>query len=264
MNSKIMPLLKRIVFLLISVGFLMVGCIPIKDLEYVQGDISDSSPSRLPEPPIQRIKPNDELYIRVSSLDEVAYNFFGNQSEMRTQTSGTEISVALISYLVDDSGYIQFPILDKIHLAGLTIEEATVKLKTSLAEYFNQPTVLMKFVNKRITILGEVRRPGLYLYTSSKMNIFEALGLAGDITIDGNRKEVLVLREVKGQVFKQSFNLLNDDLLSNAQYNLQEGDIVYVKAKKSATWRTVSTPMSMFLGSLTAAVLIAQLFLIYR
>ncbi len=96
------------------------------------------------------------------------------------------------------------------------------------------------------------------------MNIFEALGLAGDITIDGNRKEVLVLREVKGQVFKQSFNLLNDDLLSNQEYNLQEGDIVYVKAKKSATWRTVSTPISMFLGSLTAAVLIAQLFLIYR
>ncbi len=218
----------------------------------------------LPAPPIQRIKPNDELYIRVSSLDEVAYNFFGNQSENRTQVSGTEISVSLISYLVDDSGYIQFPILNKINLAGLTIEEATVKLKTSLSEYFNQPTVLMKFVNKRITVLGEVRRPGLYLYSNNKMNIFEALGLAGDITIDGNRKEVLVLREVKGQVFKNSFNLLNDDLLSNLEYNLQEGDIVYVKAKKSATWRTVSTPMSMFLGGLTAAILIAQLFLIYR
>ncbi len=127
MNSKIIALLKRIVFLLISVGFLVVGCIPVKDLEYVQGDISAIKPSVLPEPAIQRIKPNDELYIRVSSLDEVAYNFFGNQSDMRTQVSGTEISVSLISYIVDDSGYIQFPILDKINLAGLTIEEATVE-----------------------------------------------------------------------------------------------------------------------------------------
>lgn len=264
MNSKNMALIKRLALLLISVGFLLPGCIPVKDLEYVQGDISATNPSKVTEAPVQRIKPDDELYIRVSSLDEVAYNFFGNQSDMRSQVSGTEISVSLISYIVDDSGYIQFPILNKINLANLTIEEAAQKLKTSLSEYFNQPTVLMKFVNKRITVLGEVRRPGLYIYTNNNMNIFEALGLAGDITIDGNRKEVIVLREEKGQVFKQSFNLLEDNLLANSQYNLQEGDIVYVKAKKSATWRAVSTPMSMFLGSLTAAVLIAQLFLIYR
>ncbi len=197
-------------------GFLVTGCIPVKDLEYVQGDISDIKPSQLPAPEVQRIKPNDELYIRVSSLDEVAYNFFGNQADMRNQTSGTEISVSLISYIVDDAGFIQFPILEKVSVAGLTIEEAALRLKTMLSEYFNQPTVLMKFVNKRITVLGEVRRPGLFVYTNNNINLFEALGLAGDINIDGNRKEVLVLREVNGQVYKQSFNLLKDDLLSNS------------------------------------------------
>ncbi len=167
---------------------MLSSCIPQKKLKYMQDPLLDQNIYKLHEKVEATIKPNDELYIRVSSFDDVAYNFFSTQTNSNYMTFSNDVSISLISYIVNDSGYIYFPMIGPIYVKDFTIEEATDKLKNLLTEYLNQPTVLIKFVNKKLTVMGEVIRPGTFFFTSERMNILEAIGHGGDMTVHGDRK----------------------------------------------------------------------------
>src|SRR3989304_1665194 len=141
---QVLPLLTLLVFVL--------SCVPQTKLEYLQDPVVNENIYQLHEKKLNIIKPNDELHIRVSSFDDVDYNFFSSQTTSSSLNYTNEVSINLISYTVNDSGYIYFPIIGNIYLKGLTIEDATEKLKNMLNEYFNQPLVVIKFVNKTITV----------------------------------------------------------------------------------------------------------------
>jgi polysaccharide biosynthesis/export protein len=232
------------------------SCISQKKLEYVQKPVLDENIYPLHEKAILRIKPNDELYIRVSSFDDVAFNFFSTQTNASALSFGTEASISLISYSVNDSGNIYFPILGNIYVNGLTVEDVTDKLKGLLSEYFNQPAVLVKLVNKKITVTGEVRLPGTYTYTKDRINIFEALSLAGDITINGKRNNVYIIRTVNDSIVKAKIDMTQEDLLLNKNYYLQANDIVYVQPRNSAKWNVVAVPVTLVLSTITTFLLV--------
>jgi polysaccharide biosynthesis/export protein len=245
---------KKTPFLQLPLLLLIVSCVTQKEIEYLR-DIENLETYQLNSPEEKRIKANDELYIRVSSFDDVAFNFFSNQMDARSM-SMNEHSVSLISYVVDESGHIYFPIIGRINLMNLTLMEATEKLKTELSDYFNQPTVLLKFVNKKITVLGEVNQPGHYTFTENQLNIFQALGMAGDITMKGNREEISVMRDVNGNLNTVLLNSTDSQIVSSKYYYIQPGDVIYVRPLPSAKWDINSLPYNLLLSSITTFLLV--------
>ena len=244
-------------FLLIV--FIIGSCIPQNKLIYLRGDASvpDTSYANLKKHEIL-IRPHDELYIKVSSFDDVSYNFFSTQVENRYMNFTDELSISLVSYTVNDSGYVLYPILGKVYLQGLSVEEASKKLENSLGEYFSQPIVIIKIVNKKVAILGAVRLPGSYSFTKYRMNIFEALSLAGDITVTGNKKKVYIIREQGDSITRKNVNLTRKDIYSSENFYVQSNDIIYVRPLYSSTWSTIATPINITLSSVTTFLLILR------
>jgi len=203
----------------------------------------------------KKIEPNDELYIRVSSFDEVAFNFFGSQMESRG-TGMTDESISLISYIVNDNGTVFFPIIGKVSVEGMTLLEATSKFEEQLSAYFNQPTVLIKFVNKKVTVLGEVARPGYYTFTKNELVLLEAIGMAGDLTSRGNRKEVTLLRKKDGELKLEIIDITKREFMTSQYYFIQPGDVIYVKPLRAAVWDINSLQYNLILSSITTFLLV--------
>lgn len=245
--------MNRLLILILLAG-LATACVPQKKMVYLQetNKLTDTFALIKPENPL--ILPLDQVYIKVSSFDEVNFNFFGNQSdEVRTVTPE---GLSLVSYTVDTYGYITYPVAGRIQIAGLNLYDASLKIKEALSEYFNQPTVIVKFVNKTVTVLGEVRAPGDHVYSREQINIFQALSLAGDITDFGNRKQIFILREKGKQVEKIRVDLTDENFLASEYYYLQPYDIVYVKPLRAKRLDLVYRPYSLLLSTITAAILV--------
>ncbi|MBN1187806.1 MAG: polysaccharide biosynthesis/export family protein [Bacteroidales bacterium] len=245
----------QIFFLFLTV-FVITSCIPQKKIELLQDAITVEKTYKLTEKVPLFIKPNDELYIRVSSFDDVAFNFFNNQTSSNYLNYNNELSLSLITFTVNDSGAIDFPILGHVQMEGLTINEATKKLKDLLSEYFNQPTVIIKVVNKKISVFGEVQLSGSFTYTNDRITIFEAISMAGDVTPHGNLKDVYLVRSENDSIMKIKMDLTADQILTSKYYYLLPNDVIYVKPRPSLTWNIVSVPITLVLTTLTTALLI--------
>jgi len=235
---------------------IMASCVSKRDLSYFTDSTQDDTAFELHHPQPNVIKPLDELYIRVSSFDDVSYNFFSNQQNNSYSAFQNEQSISLTSFTVNDSGYIYFPILGRVSVIGLEVEAAAEKLKNQLGEYFNQPTVIMKLVNKKITILGEVLRPGSYLYTKERLNIFEAIGLAGDINQYGNRKKVFLIREQDGKLMQRVLSLNTVNIFADVDFYLKQDDILYIEPQGTKKWTAISSPWALTLTTITTIVLL--------
>lgn len=242
---------------LLFILFILSSCIPQQNLDYLQDKVTGENKYPLQEEPVNVIKPNDELYINVTSFDDVSFNFFQDAGNNYARTGfSNELSVSLISYTVDENGDVFFPILGNVHLAGHTIDEARKMLMDLLADYLNQPVVILKFAYKKITVLGEVRAPGNYTYSKDKLSIFEALGMAGDMTVHGNRKEVYLLRPVADSITKYKLDLTDDNLVFSKYYYIQADDTIYVKTRSSQKWGIISVPITLAFTSISTILLI--------
>jgi polysaccharide export outer membrane protein len=218
------------------------------------------------------IKPDDLLGITVSSINQSAaavfnmgslpaYGLGGNT----IKTNGGEITgdPLQVGYLVDEDGYIDFPVLDKVHVGGLTKKEAQAHLKNCLQKYLKNPTVNLRFLNYRVTVMGEVNSPSTFTIPNEKINIFEALGMAGDMTAFGKRENVLLMREEGGERTVIRLNLNHKEILSSPYFYLQQNDIVYVEPVKAKgniannSARTISTIASL---SSLAIIIVSRLF----
>jgi polysaccharide export outer membrane protein len=181
------------------------------------------------------IHPDDELRIIVSALDPKAaapYNlplttpkYYGDtHSEATTVTSGT----ALQTYLVNAEGYINFPGLGKMKVAGLTKDELTAELEKQLSKDIQNPIVNIQLVNFRISVMGEVTMPNSYSFNKQRVSVFEALAMAQDVTLQGRRDNVMLIRDVNGKKEYFKIDLTKSDALNSPNYYLQQNDIVYV------------------------------------
>lgn len=188
------------------------------------------------EPVIQK---NDMLNITVASVNGEAnqmFNLYNVVTNSAQVTAGT--SYLTVGYLVDQDGYIQFPVLGKIQAAGLTKKQLRDTItKTLIAKnMLIDPVVSIRYLNYRVTVLGEVQRPSVINVPSEKITLLEALGLAGDITIYGNRDSILLIREeVEGKRLLKHINLTanSTELLTSPYYYLRSNDIVYVAPNKA-------------------------------
>lgn len=192
--------------------------------------VNDIDNTILPE-----IQADDILSIKVSSLSPESNTLF-NQGIIAPGIGGGGGEGSIQStegYLVDSEGFIRFPVLGMVQLGGLTTPEAVAKLELLLQEYLREPVVNIRFLNYRVTVLGEVRNPSTFIMPSEKVTILTALGMAGDLTVFGKRENVLLIREQEGVRTMARINLNSRDLLNSPYFYLQQNDILYVEAVKT-------------------------------
>jgi polysaccharide export outer membrane protein len=176
-----------------------------------------------------RFKVNDIVSIFVSTFDPEASRPFNLYRD-----SGGGGRVEFIDYIIDIDGNIDFPVLGKIKLLGLTVEEGKVLIKEKLAEgYLKDPIVNIFIRNFRVTVLGAVNRPGTYPISGERVTIMEALGLAGDLNIKAKRDNILVIRDFNGTKTYTRVNLTNKEVFNSPVYFLTQNDVVYVEQNHS-------------------------------
>lgn len=176
-----------------------------------------------------KLKIGDIVSIYISTLDPTVtmpYNI--------VVSSGS--TGQLMDYLIDVDGNIDYPVLGKIKLVGLTVEEAKelFKKKFSEGQLLKDPVVMVRVLNFRVTVAGEVRSPGVYPVSGERVSILEALGMAGDLTIKGRRDNVLVIRDFNGTKTYTRIDLTNKEVFNSPVYYLTQNDYIYVEPNNSA------------------------------
>ncbi|WP_162053463.1 polysaccharide biosynthesis/export family protein [Pontibacter pamirensis] len=207
-----------------------------------------------------RIQPDDLLSINISSLSPEGNALFNKTVFTTASTRSSDVASANINdgYLVDRDGFIEFPVLGKINLGGMTKREAQEMLNRRLQEYLKEPTVNIRYLNFRITVLGEVKNPSTFTIQSEKINVLEALGMAGDMTSFGRRERVLLIRERGGVRSIDRIDLSKKEILNSPDFYLQQNDVIYVEPNGAKVAQsTIDTRfISIFLAATSTVSLI--------
>ncbi len=244
-------------WVLVVIGLLVSSCATKHDVVYFQNaknfetivDTDTFTP---------KLKVNDIVSIYVSTFDMEAskpFNLIKN-----TGSTGQ-----LIDYLIDIDGNIDFPVLGKIKLLGLTVEEAKELIKGKLSEgYLKDPIVNIRIVNFRISVLGAVNNPGTYTISGERITIMEALGLAGDLNIKGRRDNILVIRDFNGTKTYTRVDLTNKEVFNSPVYYLTQNDVVYVEPNNSAISNASGDTRIGTIISITSFILTTALIFVTR
>lgn len=234
--------MKHKLYLLLFVLLLVSACANVKNIAYMQEIDKQLQTVALDDDQLYeaKIKPNDLLSITVVSTEPEAsqiYNLISPTPQSPTMDGGgLQSRPALQNYLVDVDGNINFPVLGKIHVKGMTKKDLESYILEKIKPAFSKelPIVTIRIVNFSVNVLGEVNAPGRYMTEKESVNIFEALSLARDMTIYGKRENVKVLREdADGNKTYYTLNLNDKNIIHSPAYFLEQNDVVYVEPNKS-------------------------------
>lgn len=208
------------------------SCGSRKNMVYLQSDSTQIN--TLYEQYVPKIQVNDILTVVVTAADPKVTAPFNPVSSMATSNMTQQVDMALRpTYTVDKHGDISLPMLGKVHVLGLTRIEAIEKIRTELGQYIKDPGVNINFNNFRISVLGEVARPGSFIMPTERVTVLEALGMAGDLTIRGVRENVMLIREVDGHKTIHRLDLTQQNTLNSPFYYLAQNDVIYVEPNKA-------------------------------
>lgn len=206
-----------------------------------------------------RLKIDDLLSIHVSAFDAESVRPFNLTKGMSEAGRVEELD-----FLIDKDGFIDYPLVGKIKLIGLTIEEAKAEMVNKLKDYLKDPIINIRIKNFRVTVLGEVNRPGTYTINSERISITEALGLAGDLRIKGRRDNVLVVRDFNGAKTYTRINLTSKEFINSPVYYLTQNDLVYVEPNQSAITSSSLDNRATITISIISTLLTSAIILITR
>ena len=248
-----------------AVVFVLSGCASSKEIIYFQ-NIDDAVLESLNTAYEAVIKKDDRLTIIVSGPDKLVcapYNLTLNELSTTGGGGGTDPERATLSYLVDSNGDIDFPILGKIHVEGMTRNDLVNYLTAEIGKDVKEPIVYVSFRNYKITVLGEVRSPGTYTIDSEKITILQALGRAGDLNLTAQRNDILLLREVDGVLTHHRIDLRDKAILESPYYFLQQNDVLYVAPSPTrvAAATTATGIWSVMLSSITTTIAVISFLL---
>lgn len=222
---------------------MLCSCSVAKQVPYFQDIMSDSTLAIIPHPETITLQPQDKISILVNSRDPQLMTLFNLpviQKNMSTGTSGTTStsSNSISGYTIDNNGDIEFPVLGKLHIAGMTREEIATYIKDRLISenLIKDPVVTVEYMNLTVAIMGEVNRPGRYNLDKDRITILDAISMAGDLTIYGLREHVTVMRQDGNRQQIYEVNLTSArDVFSSPVYYLQQNDVIYVEPNKMRT-----------------------------
>ena len=205
------------------------SCASKKDVVYFQG-LGDFETLVDKNSFTPKFKVDDLVNIHVSTLDpeaSISFNLYRGANE-------GGLNAQQVDYLVDKEGEIDFPVIGKIKISGLSAEEVRDVLRVKLKPYLVNPIINIRLQNFSVTVLGEVKRPGTYPVNGERISIMEALGFAGDLTVKGVRDNVLVIRDFDGTKVTRRIDLTSKEALNSPVYYLTQNDVVVVEPNQSA------------------------------
>lgn len=221
--------------LLLLLSILLFSCASKKDVVYYQNsaELTNAQSSSSYEVTIQ---PDDLLSIIVSAEDQEIAAPFNLKSVSMANANDLSAAIGKESmqlYLVDSSGAIDFPILGKLQLGGLTRTEVLSMFKEKIGRYIKKPIINFRITNFKVSLQGEVNAPGSYTINSERITLIEALALGKDLTIYGKRDNLLIIREVNGVKSFNRVDITKADFINSPFYYLAQNDVVYVEPNKS-------------------------------
>jgi len=243
--------LLRLSLTIMTVAVLAVSCVPTAQLSYFN-DMEDLAQPTINPRTQKLIKPFDKLYVRVLSIDLQTNQIFNATDEMRMGSYGS--TAGLIGYLVDEDGNINFPFVGKINVVDLTTADAADKIQRALSDYVPQTSIIVKYVDNQVTVMGEVQRQGVYSFTQDKLNVYEALGLGGGITRYGDRKKVILIRNEEGKVLHYRLDLSDSKIANRSYYYVLPNDVIVVEPLKAISTSYSNITYTTILSTISTAI----------
>jgi polysaccharide biosynthesis/export protein len=244
-------------FLTALAAFAMVSCTTHRQLVYLESGVPAQNDFYASEKPEYLLQTRDILYIRVYSLNEEMSNLI-NQTTGNNQQNlfQNETSLFINGYTVTDSGYVEIPVLGRINVVNMTVNDATQAVRERADRYLKDATVIVKLLSFRYSVIGEVNRPGSFNNFNSQLTVLEAISNAGDITDYGNRRKVLVLRPSDSGTTTFRLDLTSREILTSEGFYILPNDVVYVEPVKSKTFRINTPSFSLILTSVSTLILV--------
>lgn len=260
--------------MLVAVLASLSSCVSKEKIIYLQGsDETFKEPQQITQQYDLRIKPADRISISVSCADPELLVPFGQNVVLGSTTvgKGGQVSTyggtqdAYVGYTVDNEGFIKLPVIGRIKASGYTEESLANEIQNKIIEtgYIKEPSVIVKFTNARVSVIGAVNRPGQYQLSSQRNSILDVLAQAGDVSDLGLRDNVKLFRENEGKREMFVLNLTTDSIFNSPAFYLQQNDVVYVQPNKAQqvksspflTFWSAAASITGLLSSLTAIII---------
>ncbi|MFZ7114827.1 MAG: polysaccharide biosynthesis/export family protein [Bacteroidota bacterium] len=238
----------RTLFILTLIIF--AGCTSQKDVIYFQGktpSLQQDANSKL------RIYPNDILGISIFTINAEAYPYLATGFDKPVSDNRSAYEKG---FVVNETGELKLPLIGQVNLTGLTIPEAVSMLETKFKEFIDEPIVTVKKLNFKVTILGEVNKPGTYPIMNEKATLLEVLGLGGDLTQYGDRKNVHLIRTENNQTKDFYIDLTDANSVTADTYFLHPDDVIYISPIKRKAFQSISPSVTVFTSILTTTVIV--------
>ena len=259
---KILSKFKILTLAIISISFLF-SCTPQKKLIYLQekAKVASQNVNQEVKAPTYKLRANDMLYIKINSVNTESFDFFNGGSSMNTAYQfQSETGIYLNSYTINDSGFVNFPVTGNIYVKDMTLEDARKEIQKAIDKYLKDATAVVKLASYRVSIIGDVTRPGVYYFYQDNVNLLEAIAKAGDLTIYGNRLRVMLIRKNENGDKIRMINLTDRDILNKEEYYILPNDIIYVEPNKVAKSLGFATfPWSLLLSTISTVVAVIAL-----
>ena len=257
---------KQLLLILVCLtGLFFTSCKTSKDMVYLNNtsdqEVLEGMPGMVSE---YIIKTNDNLYVDIQSMSPEVNALF-NPSQGMGMKSGTQQNYGHLSgqylngFQVDLSGHVNLPIIGKVNLAGKSLKQARELIQIKADEYIKDATVKVKLLSFKVTVLGEVKNPGLYYNYSNNMTVLDGISMANGVTDYGRIQKVLVLRPTGSGSKTFRLDLSNKKFLSSEAFFLQPNDVVYVEPDKYKNVKLNSPLYSLFLSTLSTLILVLNI-----
>lgn len=249
-------------FWLSLIIMIISSCVPQKKMLYmrVKSDADTLTEYVNKREVTYKVQNGDNLYIKIVSMDQTTNDILNPMGSGGGGGSNSGGGNYLNSYTVSEEGYLEFPLVGKLYVRNLTVEEITTLLTEHLDGFIKEFVVIIKLVNFNITILGEVRSPGLYNIFQTDINLFEAIAMAGDMTDYSIRDDVTIIRKTKDGSKVRQVDMSSRSFLSSEYLYLQPDDIVYIKPIKMKQFAFTTFPYGLIMGSISFIIAMIALF----
>jgi polysaccharide export outer membrane protein len=260
--------MRLILFFAVGVLFFLNACVPNRKYVYLQKNdlyeaVSTDTMIRSYSVNIEeyKIQPLDILSIRIESLTEEEFDFMAKLNpQEQNDMGGSNQNNLLRGYLVDESGNIEFPVVGKVKIGGLSVFEAQDSLKHKFKIFLKDPVPRVRLMNFRFTVLGEVKREGQVISANTRITLMEAIGLSGGLGELADRSKVKIIRQQGERAEVFYMNLLDEDILQSKNFYVQQNDIIMVSALKQRPFRIYWTEnLSLLVSTLTLVLLVVNL-----
>lgn len=237
--------------------FILSSCVSQKKLIYLQNKDESTVKNEFVNERNEdyKVQVGDNLYIKINAIDDRTEMLF-NSTENRYSQNQSDIGLYLNSYTVDKKGGIDFPLAGAVAVQNLTIEEIKAKIQEILNIYLKETLITVKLVNFNITMIGEISRPGQYKVYQDRINLFEALAMAGDLDDFANREQIKLIRQTKKGTQIHQLDLTDQDFLESDYYYLMPNDVIYVEPLKGKQFAFANFPYTVVFSGISTLILL--------